>query len=121
VAVYVSPMVKLPTGVNTAVLAPAEYLTPPVGETQGNVHVTVKLVPMIVAGAMSLVKTALMAELLGTPGVGPGMVVAGLVTDTRGRVTSEGDATVVNCQVKGVAIAIPPARLVAPVTVPVSA
>src|ERR1700676_2439497 len=60
-----------------------------------------------------------MAVLLGTPAVGPGIVVAGTVIDTRGRVTSEGAATVVNCQVKGPAIARPLARLVAPVIVPV--
>jgi hypothetical protein len=62
------------------------------------VQVTVKVAPLIVAGAMSLVKVALMALLLGMPVVGPGIVVAGKVVDTRGRVRSAGDATVVNFQ-----------------------
>jgi hypothetical protein len=105
--------------VNTAVFALTEYFTLPVGETHGAVQVTVKLVPVIVAGAKLFVKTAIMAELLGTPTVGPGVVVAGEVMDTRGRVRSEGEPTVVNCHVKGAAIATPLERLVAPLTVPV--
>lgn len=77
---------------------------------------TVKEVAETVAGAKALLKIALTAELPGTPGVGPGVVVNGLVNNTRGRVRSGGvaAATVVNCHEKGAAIATPLARLVAP-------
>lgn len=64
-------------------------------------------------------KTALTAELAGTPGVGPGVVVTGLVNVTRGRVAFEGVPTVVNVHAKGAAIAKPLARLVAPLIVAV--
>jgi hypothetical protein len=73
----------------------------------------------MVAGAIFFVKVALMALLAGTSGVGPGIVVTGLVIDTWGRVKSAGAPTVVNCQVTGPAIAVPSLRLVAPVSVPV--
>jgi hypothetical protein len=81
------------------------------------VQVTVKLAAVIVAGAILLVKIAVTARLLGTPVVGPGIVVAGAVENTRGRVTSTGVPTVVNFQVYGPVIAMPLARLVAPVIV----
>ena len=58
------------------------------GDTQGVVQVSVKLVELIVAGAICLVNAALMAELIGTAVVGPGVVVAGTVNWTRGRVVS---------------------------------
>ena len=90
----------------------------PAGATQGAAQVTVKLVPVIVAGAMSSVKTAVMAVLAGTPAVGPGLVVAGTVSATLGRVVS-GATPVVNRQTKGFANASPVARLLAPVTVAV--
>jgi hypothetical protein len=85
------------------------------------VQVTVKEAPETVAGARVLVKIALMAELPGTPGVGPGVVVNGLVNNTRGRVRSGGvvAATVVNFHEKGAAISRPLARLVAPLRVAV--
>ena len=80
-------------------------------------QVTVKLAAVIVAGAILLVKIAVTARLLGTPVVGPGIVVAGAVENTRGRVTSRGVPTVVNFQAYGPVIAMPLARLVAPVIV----
>jgi hypothetical protein len=83
------------------------------------VQVTVKFAPITVAGAKFLVNVAVIAELLGTPRVGPGVLVAGLVINTRGRVTSAGVATVVNCQLNGAAIGTPPDRLIAPAMVPV--
>ena len=86
---------------------------------QGDVHVTVKLVAETVAGARALLKTAPRLEFPGTAGVGPGMVVTGLVKRTRGRVRSAGVATVVNVHTKGAAIATPLARLVAPLIVAV--
>jgi hypothetical protein len=85
----------------------------PVGATQGAAQVNVKLVAVIVAGAIALLKTTAIAELLGTPVVGPGVVVAGTVVTTRGRVASE-VAAVVNVQVKAFAILAPVARLAAP-------
>lgn len=93
----------------------------PVGATQGAGvrHVTVNVLPETVAGASPLEKTAAMAELPGTPGVGPGVVVTGLVNSTRGRVISEGVATVVNVHAKGAFIARPLARLTAPLIVAV--
>jgi hypothetical protein len=51
---------------------------------------------MIVAGAISLVKAAAMAELVATPAVGPGIVVAGAVEVIPGRVVS-GGTPVVKC------------------------
>jgi len=62
-----------------------------------------------------------MSELAGTPGVGPGVVVSGLVNKTRGRVRSAGAAaaTVVKFHPKGRAIAVPVASLVAPLIVAV--
>jgi hypothetical protein len=60
------------------------------------------------------VKTALTAELAGTPGVGPGVVVTGLVSTTRGRVAFPGVPTVVNVHTNGAAIGTPLARLLAP-------
>ena len=41
---------------------------------------TVKLVPVMVEGAMSSVNAAVIAELVGTPVVGPGVVVTGAVS-----------------------------------------
>ena len=91
------------------------------GATQGvgNVHVTVKVVAETVAGARDLVNTAAIAVLPGTFSVGPPAVVAGLVTNTRGRVTSVGVPTVVNAHAKGALIAKPLARLVTPLRVAV--
>jgi hypothetical protein len=71
--------------VKSTVLAPTLYVTVPVGDTHGRVQATVKLAAERVAGDMSLLNTALMAVLLGTPVVGPGVVVAGTVIVTRGR------------------------------------
>jgi hypothetical protein len=70
----------------------------PAGETHGAAQVTVKLLALIVAGAILLVKMAVMALLLGTPRVGPGIVVAGTVNEIWGRVASV-VAAVVNCHV----------------------
>jgi hypothetical protein len=67
---------------------------------------------------MSSVNTALIAVLVGTPAVGPGDVVAGRVSVTRGRVVSA-TSPVLNFQTYGTASARPVARLVAPVTVAV--
>jgi hypothetical protein len=78
----------------------------------------VKLAAVIVAGAMALLKTAMIAVLAGTASVGPGIVVAGTVVTTRGRVASA-VAAVVNCQVNALAITAPLARLDAPLIVPV--
>jgi hypothetical protein len=69
----------------------------PAGDTQGAAHVTVKVAVVIVAGFISVVKAASMAELVGTPVVGPGMVVTGAVDVTPGRVVAD-DAPVVKCQ-----------------------
>jgi hypothetical protein len=44
---------------------------------------------VIVAGFISSLKLATIAVLLGTPGVGPGIVVTGTVNVTRGRVVSD--------------------------------
>jgi hypothetical protein len=52
----------------------------------------------MVAGDMSSLNAALMAELAGTPVVGPGLSVAGLVSSTLGRVVST-VAPVVNVHV----------------------
>ena len=66
------------------------------GGVQGTAHVRVTLAALIVAGAISLAKMALMAELVGTPAVTPKGVVTGTVSATRGLVIS-GAAPVVNC------------------------
>ena len=47
---------------------------------------TVKLAPLMVVGAIFSVKAAVTDELMGTPVVGPGVVVAGTVSNTLGRV-----------------------------------
>ena len=78
----------------------------------------VKLAPLMVVGAIDSVKVAEIAELLGTPVVGPGAVVTGTVNWTLGRVVSV-VAPVVKCHTKGLANARPFARLVAPVIVAV--
>jgi hypothetical protein len=78
----------------------------------------VKLVPLIVLGAMSSVKTATIEEFVAAPAVGPGLVVAGTVRLTRGLVES-GSGPVVNVHTNGVASARPVAALVAPVIVAV--
>jgi len=49
----------------------------------------VKVAAVIVAGFISSLKLATIAVLLGTPGVGPGIVVTGTVNVTRGRVVSD--------------------------------
>jgi hypothetical protein len=67
---------------------------------------------------MSSLKAAVMAELAGAPAVGPGVVVAGSVISTVGRVVSA-VAPVVNCQVYGPAKATPVVKLLAPVSVAV--
>ena len=63
-------------------------MTIPAGDTQGAAHVTVKLAPLTVAGAISSEKTAETVVLVATPVVGPGAVVDGMVRMTRGRVVS---------------------------------
>ena len=68
------------------------------GGVQGAAHTRVTLATLMVAGAISLVKTALMAELVGTPAVIPKGVVTGTVSTTRGLVVS-GAAPVVNCHI----------------------
>ena len=72
----------------------------------------------MVDGAMSSVNRALIAELVATPVVGPGFVVAGTVITTLGLVVS-GAAAVVNCEIKGLDITRPVAILLAPVMVTV--
>jgi hypothetical protein len=76
--------------------------------------VTVKLPPVMVLSAMSSVKDATTSELMGTPCVGPGFVVAGMVVVTLGAVTS-GEPAVVNVHTRGFWSARPVAMLVAPV------
>ena len=85
---------------------------------QGAAHVRVTLAALTVAGAISLVKTALMAEFVGTPTVTPKGVVTGTVSATRGLVVS-GAAPVVNCHTKGLAMVRPDARLFPPAIVAV--
>jgi hypothetical protein len=68
---------------------------------------------LIEAGAISWEKTALMAPLAGTPRVGPGTVVAGVVSVTPGRVLFA-TLPVLKLQVNGAAIGRPVARLLAP-------
>jgi hypothetical protein len=75
-------------------------------------------VALIVAGAISSVKIALMAVLPGTPVVGPGVEVAGTVSTTRGRVES-GAAPVVKRQTYGLSSGSPLAMPMAPAMVAV--
>ena len=65
-----------------------------------------KLAAVMVAGAMSSLKTALTEVLVATPAVGPGIDVTGTVRTTLGRVLS-GAAPVVNVQTKLPANATP--------------
>jgi hypothetical protein len=88
----------------------------PAGATHGVLQVTVKLDTLMVAGFMSSLKVALMTVLLATLAVGPGLVVAGTVSTTTGRVVS-GVSPVVNFDMKGLAMAKPVAMLLTPVTV----
>ena len=60
----------------------------PAGATQGAAQVTIKLVAVIVEGAISSEKTAVIAVLVGTSGVMRGTVVAGTVIVTLGWVVS---------------------------------
>ncbi len=106
-------------GEKTAVLLSAEYDTVPAGETQGPAQVTVKLGATIVAGAMDSVNTAITDALVAAPVVGPGLVVAGEVSVTRGLIVSAAVPAVMKLHVYGVAIAMPLARLLAAVIVPV--
>ncbi len=80
-------------------------------------QLSVKLLAPKVAAAMSSVNTALRAALVATPVVGPGVVVAGTVSATRGRVVSA-STPVVNCHTYGLSVS-PVAKLAAPVTVAV--
>ena len=90
----------------------------PDGATHGASHVTVKLAPVIVAGAMPSVKTAVTAEFVARPGVGPGLVVNGMVNTTPGRIRS-GKGPVVNVHTNGLASPKPVVVLVAPLIVAV--
>jgi len=90
----------------------------PVGATPGAEALTVKLRAVMPAGLMSSLKVAAMAALPGAPRVGPGIVVAGAVNATVGRVVSR-VARVVKCQTNGAVMARPVARLVALVMVAV--
>lgn len=93
------------------------------GETQGAAQVTVKLSSVMVEGAMSSVKAAMIAELIGASVVGlwfvgPWGVVAGTVSCTAGRDVSN-VVPVVNCHTYGLARASPVATLLASVIVTV--
>ena len=77
------------------------------------------MAPTIVAGSMDSVNTAATAAFVGAPVVGPGFVVVGVVSVTRGRIVSAVTPAVMKLQVNGVDNAIPLARLLAPVMVPV--
>ena len=112
------PAASAVVGVNTAVRVPTVYASTPAGATHGTGHVTTKLALVIVAGTTSSVNSTEIATLVGTPAVGPGVVVTGTVDATRGRVASV-VAPVVNCQVNGAASDTPVAMLVAPVMVTV--
>ena len=79
---------------------------------------TVKLLALRLAGLMSSLNTALIRELLGTPVVGPGVLVAGTVNVTRGRVELPA-APVVKVHTYGLANGWLVARLVAPAMVAV--
>ena len=118
VTVYIVPAASEVVGVNTTVRVPTVYTSKPAGAAQGTGHVTTKDAAVIVAGTTSSVNSAEIATLVGTPVVGPGVVVAGTVDTTRGRVASV-VAPVVNCQVNGAASDTPVAMLVAPVMVTV--
>ena len=72
----------------------------------------------MVAGAMSLVNAAVIAALTGSPAVGPGLVVAGSVRSTLGRVVSA-VTPVLNCHTYGLARTRFDAGLTAPVIVAV--
>jgi hypothetical protein len=75
-------------GVNVAVLDAAEYVTVPAADVPSVVLVRVKL-PGIVAGAMSLLKTALIFVLVGTftaPGAGKVRMTVGCVVSANGPV-----------------------------------
>lgn len=80
---------------------------------------TVKVAGKNVAGAMDSVNTAMIDEFIGAPVVGPGVVVAGAVSVTRGLIASGEVPAVMKLQVNGVAITRPVATLLAPVIVPV--
>src|SRR5450759_2888049 len=73
---------------------------------------------MIVAGAISLLNVAVIAVLTNTPVVGPGLVVAGMVLVTVGRVISA-SRPVVKVHVKALASGRPIVSLAAVVTVAV--
>jgi len=47
---------------------------------------TVKLLALMVDGAIASVNATVIAEFVGTPAVGPGVVVVGTVSSTPGRV-----------------------------------
>lgn len=57
-------------------------------------QVTAKLAVVKVAGAICSVKVAVIEELIGTPVVGPGVVVAGTVRNTEGLVVSGAEPVV---------------------------
>ena len=90
-------------------------MTIPVGDTQGAEQVTVKLAPLTVEGAISSEKTAETVVLVATPVVGPGAVVAGMVSVTLGRVVS-GARPVSKFQIKLLA-RVRPVVSVAPVVI----
>ena len=113
-----APTVNADCVVKSAVREPTSYVTVPAGETHGLTQVTVKLVALKVAGVISSLNTALIVVLLGTPIVGPGEVVAGTVSVTRGRVALAA-TPVVNVHTYGLANGRLVARLVAPVMVAV--
>ena len=76
---------------------------------------SVKLAPLIVAGAISSENTAVIAVLVPTPVVSPGIVVAGMVIVTLGLVVS-GAKPVVNVQTK-LLTSLSPVVSVAPVVI----
>ena len=117
VAVKVVSAASSLVGVNTPVLLPTEYVTlPPTGVRPG--PVTVKLVEVRVAGAISSEKVAVTDVLVATSRVGPGLVVKGSVRVTVGLVRSE-VPPVVKCQMYGATKVRPVLRLLTPVTVAV--
>ena len=60
---------------------------------------------------MSLLNTAATEAFVGTPSVGPGLVVRGEVLDTRGRFVSAVVPAVMKCDTKGVTSGRPPALM----------
>jgi hypothetical protein len=68
---------------------------------------------------MDSVNTAIMDALIGAFSVGPGVVVTGAVSVTRGRIASGDVPAVMKLQVNGAVSATPVATLFAPVIVPV--